>query len=86
MPPVAAGVDFLEAPLAVFGVLLMAGALVSGIARRTFLSLTAAFVVAGFALGEGGLEVVELDPSSEFVQGLTVVVLGSRRAVRRFRN
>jgi sodium/hydrogen antiporter len=53
----------------------MAGALVAGIARRTFLSLTAAFVVAGFAFGEGGLGVLELDPNSEFVQGLTVVAL-----------
>jgi NhaP-type Na+/H+ or K+/H+ antiporter len=75
VPPVAAGVEFLDTPLAVFGALLMAGALVSGIAQRTFLSLTAAFVVAGFALGEGGLEVLELDPRSGFVQGLTVVAL-----------
>jgi sodium/hydrogen antiporter len=73
--PIAAGVDFLEAPLAVFGVLLVAGALVSGVAKRTFLSLTAAFVVAGFLLGEGGLEVLELEPTSGFVQGLTVVAL-----------
>jgi NhaP-type Na+/H+ or K+/H+ antiporter len=75
VPPFAAGVEFLDAPLAVFGALLMAGALVSGIARRTFLSLTAAFVVAGFALGEGGLEVLELDPRSGFVQALTIVAL-----------
>jgi NhaP-type Na+/H+ or K+/H+ antiporter len=75
VPPVAAGIEFLNTPLAVFGALLMAGALVSGIARRTFLSLTAAFVVAGFALGAGGLDVLELDPRSGFVQGLTVVAL-----------
>ena len=75
MPPLAAGVEFLDAPLAVFGVLLVAGALISGLARRTFLSLTAAFVVAGFVLGEGGLEVLELDPTSQFVQGLAVVAL-----------
>jgi sodium/hydrogen antiporter len=75
VPPVAAGVEFLNAPLAVFGLLLVAGALVSGIAQRTFLSLTAAFVVAGFLLGEGGLDVLELDPRSGFVQGLTVVAL-----------
>ena len=75
MPPIAAGVEFLEAPLAVFGVLLVVGALVSGIARRTFLSLTAAFVVAGFALGEGGAEVLDFDPTSGFVQGLAVVAL-----------
>ena len=75
MPPLAAGVEFLDAPLAIFGVLLVAGALISGLARRSFLSLTAAFVVAGFVLGEGGLEVLELDPTSEFVQGLAIVAL-----------
>ena len=75
VPPLAAGVDFLEEPLAVFGVLLMLGALVSGIAKRSFLSLTAAFVVAGFVLGEGGLGLLELDPNSDFVQGLAVIAL-----------
>jgi sodium/hydrogen antiporter len=75
VPPLAAGVEFLDAPLAIFGVLLVAGALISGLARRSFLSLTAAFVVAGFVLGEGGLEVLELDPTSQFVQGLAVVAL-----------
>ena len=75
MPPVAAGVEFLEEPLAVFGALLMAGALASGVAKRSFLSLTAAFVVAGFLLGEAGLDVLEFDPTSQFVQGLAVVAL-----------
>ena len=75
MPPIAAGVDFLEEPVAVFGVLLMAGALVAGVARRSFLSLTAAFVLAGFILGQGGLEVLDLDPTSGFVQGLAVIAL-----------
>jgi len=32
------------------------GTLLAGVARRSFLSLTAIFVVAGFVLGEGGLE------------------------------
>jgi NhaP-type Na+/H+ or K+/H+ antiporter len=75
VPPLAAGVDFLEEPLAVFGLLLVGGALVSGLARRSFLSLTAAFVVAGFLLGDGGLELLDLDPRSEFVQGLAVIAL-----------
>jgi NhaP-type Na+/H+ or K+/H+ antiporter len=75
VPPLAAGVDFLEEPLAVFGALLMLGALVSGIARRSLLSLTAAFVVAGFLLGQGGIGVLDLDPTSDFVQGLAVVAL-----------
>jgi sodium/hydrogen antiporter len=73
--PFAAGVDFLEEPVAVFGALLMLGALVAGVARRSFLSLTAAFVVAGFILGQGGLEVLDLDPTSGFVQGLAVIAL-----------
>jgi sodium/hydrogen antiporter len=75
VPPVAAGVDFLQEPAAVFGLLLMAGALLAGLARRTFLSMTAAFVVAGFVLGQGGLEVLDVDPRSDFVQGLAVVAL-----------
>jgi sodium/hydrogen antiporter len=75
VPPIAAGVDYLEEPLAVFGILLMAGALVAGLARRSFLSLTAAFVVAGFILGQGGLEVLDIDPTSDFAQGLAVIAL-----------
>jgi sodium/hydrogen antiporter len=75
VPPLAAGVEFLDAPLAVFGVLLVAGALISGLARRSFLSLTAAFVGAGFLLGEDGFDVLELDPTGQFVQGLAVVAL-----------
>ena len=53
----------------------MAGALVSGLAHRSFLSLTALFVLAGFALGAGGLEVIEIDPAGGFVHGLTIVAL-----------
>ncbi|HEY7455525.1 MAG TPA: cation:proton antiporter [Thermoleophilaceae bacterium] len=75
MPPLAAGVEFLEEPLAVFGVLLVAGALVSGLAKRSFISMAVGFVVAGLVLGEGGLEVLEFDPTSGFVQGLAVVTL-----------
>src|SRR5918998_1756557 len=75
VPPFAAGVDFLQEPAAVLGGLLMLGALLAGIARRSLLSLTALFVVAGFVLGQGGLEVLDLDPRSGFVQGLAVVAL-----------
>ena len=75
MPPLAVGVDFLEAPLAVFGVLLVLGALISGLVGRSFLSLTAAFVVVGFALGEGGAELIAFEPTSGFAQGLAVVAL-----------
>jgi sodium/hydrogen antiporter len=75
VPPLAAGVGFLDAPLAVFGLLLVGGALISGLARRSFLSLTAVFVLAGFVLGDGGFQVLGLDPRGQFVQGLAVVAL-----------
>src|SRR5919205_846690 len=59
----------------VFGALLVGGALVSGLARRSFLSLTALFVLTGLAVGQGGLGVLELDPRSGFVRDLAVVAL-----------
>src|SRR5215212_1462595 len=64
-----------EDVFAVLGVLLMCGALIAGLAQRSFLSLTAIFVVAGFALGTGGLKVLEFDPQSGFVEILAVVAL-----------
>ena len=67
--------DAIEVPIAVFGALLMLGALAAGLARRSLLSLTAAFVVAGFALGNGGLEVLDLSARSGFVETLAVVAL-----------
>lgn len=57
------------------GALLMFGALVSGVARRSFLSLTAVFVLAGFVLGDGALGVLHFDPRSPFVEELAVVAL-----------
>jgi NhaP-type Na+/H+ or K+/H+ antiporter len=65
----------LEIVLLVLGGLLMAGALLSGLARRSFLSLAAVFVLVGFALGQGGLEVLDFDPRSGFVHDLAVVAL-----------
>ena len=59
----------------ILGGLLMAGALASGLVNRSFLSLTAAFVLAGFLLGDGGLGVLELDPRSGFVHDLAIVAL-----------
>src|SRR3954451_24225968 len=53
----------------------MGGALIAGLARRSFLSLTAVFVVAGFVLGDGGLKVIHFDPGSGFVSGLASVAL-----------
>jgi sodium/hydrogen antiporter len=65
----------LEIVLLVLGALLMTGALVSGLVTRSFLSLAAVFVLAGFALGRGGLEVLEFDPRSGFVHDLAIVAL-----------
>src|SRR4051794_23711902 len=73
VPPVAA-TSFDVATL-VLGLLLMAGALASGLVNRSFLSLTAVFVIAGFLLGDGGLGVLETDPRSEFVHDLAIVAL-----------
>jgi len=64
-----------ETAAIVLGGLLVAGALLSGLAHRSFLSLTAMFVLAGFALGKGGLGVIDLDPHSAFVEDVATVAL-----------
>jgi NhaP-type Na+/H+ or K+/H+ antiporter len=71
----AAGGGGFDTALLAFGLLLMAGALVSGLVRRSFLSLTALFVLAGFVLGDGGFEVLTFDPESGFVADLAIVAL-----------
>ena len=71
----AISLDDFDTALAVLGLLLIGGALISGLAHRSFLSLTALFVIAGFALGEGGAEILEFDPQSGFVVSLAVVAL-----------
>jgi NhaP-type Na+/H+ or K+/H+ antiporter len=68
----AAGFD---AATLIFGGLLVAGALASGLAHRSFLSLTAVFVIAGFVLGKGGCGVLGFDPRSGFVHDLATVAL-----------
>src|SRR4051795_10501925 len=64
-----------ETALTVLGALLVFGALVSGIARRSILSLTAIFVLVGGVLGQGGLEVLRFDPTSGFLSALATVAL-----------
>src|SRR5689334_18052134 len=60
---------------AVLGGLLIVGALLSGLARRSVLSLAALFVLAGFVLGRGGLEVLQFEPRSGLVTDLANVAL-----------
>jgi sodium/hydrogen antiporter len=69
------GTETFDTAVLVFGALLMSGALLSGLARRSFLSLTALFVLCGFALGDGGLGVLEFEPGAGFVQILAIVAL-----------
>jgi sodium/hydrogen antiporter len=64
-----------ETGAAVLGGLLMVGALLSGLARRSMLSLTAVFVLAGFVLGNGATGVVHFKASSGFVKDLATVAL-----------
>jgi NhaP-type Na+/H+ or K+/H+ antiporter len=66
--------DF-ETVTLVFGGLLIVGALGSGLAHRSFLSMTAVFVVAGFVLGQGGFGVLDFQAESEFVADLATVAL-----------
>jgi sodium/hydrogen antiporter len=61
--------------LLVLGVVLVVGALLSGIAGRSFLSLTALFVLIGFLLGPGVTDWLHFDARSEFVEDLATVAL-----------
>src|SRR6476661_7565908 len=67
-----------ETAVTVLGVLLVGGALLSGVARRSILSLTAVFVLLGVALGDGGLGVLDFDPRSGFVEDLAPTAAQAR--------
>jgi sodium/hydrogen antiporter len=67
--------NWLNSTLLVFGALLALGALASGIARRSFLSLTSMFVLAGFILGQDGLQVLHFHARSPFINDLAVIAL-----------
>ena len=60
---------------AVLGGLLVLGALLSGLARRSILSLAALFVVAGFLLGQGAIGVLNFKAQSGLVEDLATVAL-----------
>lgn len=64
-----------QATVTVMGLLLMVGALVSGLARRSMLSLAALFVLAGFALGHGGAGWIDFRARSGFVEDLAFAAL-----------
>ncbi len=55
--------------------MLVLGALASGLARRSFLSLTAVFVLVGFAIGADGTDWLKIDARSPFVADLATVAL-----------
>jgi sodium/hydrogen antiporter len=59
----------------VLGGLLIAGALLSELVNRSFVSLAAVFVVAGFILGNGGIGVLDFTRDSGFVADLATVAL-----------
>jgi NhaP-type Na+/H+ or K+/H+ antiporter len=71
----ASGGGGFDTALLAFGLLVMGGALVSGLVHRSFLSLTALFVLAGFLLGRGGLDVLGFDAHAPFVADLAIVAL-----------
>ena len=64
-----------QATVTVLGLLLMLGALVSGLARRSMLSLAALFVLAGFAIGNGGFDWIDFRARSSFVEDLAFAAL-----------
>src|SRR3954451_15237807 len=66
--------DF-QTAAALFGGMLILGALVSGVADRSFLALTPVFVVIGLVLGDGGLGILEFDAGSGFVEILAITAL-----------
>ncbi len=63
------------ATVGVFGLLLVAGALVSGVARRSVLSLAVIYVLTGFVFGRGATGALHFGPNSAFVTDLATVVL-----------
>jgi sodium/hydrogen antiporter len=75
IPLVAVGGDEFDTAMLVLGLALVLGALISGVAHRSFLSLTAVFVLAGFALGDGGAEVLSFDPTGELVGNIAILAL-----------
>jgi NhaP-type Na+/H+ or K+/H+ antiporter len=75
IPIASGGSPMFERTLLLLGVLLMAGALLSSLVKRGFLSLVAIYVLVGIGVGRSGLGWIELSPSSQFVGDLTIAAL-----------
>jgi sodium/hydrogen antiporter len=75
--PLLAGVvsQRFEKAALILGALLVLGALLSGLAQRSFVSLAAVFVIAGFVLGDGATHALHLGTRSAFVSELATVAL-----------
>lgn len=61
-----------ETVLLCLGALLLVGALLSGLAKRSFLSMAALFTISGLVLGESGFQILEFQAHSKFVEYLAV--------------
>jgi NhaP-type Na+/H+ or K+/H+ antiporter len=64
-----------EVAVLVLGAVLVTGALLSGIAGRSFVSLTAVFALVGFVLGPGATGALNFRARSPFVADLAVIAL-----------
>lgn len=64
-----------ETYLLVLGLLLGAGALLSGLAHRSILSLSIFFLAAGVVLGPGLMGAIDLDPTADLVKRVTELTL-----------
>jgi sodium/hydrogen antiporter len=71
----ATAVTSFETVAVAFGGLLVLSALLSGLARRSVLSLAAVSVLAGFVLGVGGIGVLDFRANSGLVRDLATVAL-----------
>lgn len=65
----------MEALLLSFALVLLAAILISGLAHRTVLSTTVLFLVAGFLLGSGMLDVIVLDATDPTVTAVSSLAL-----------
>jgi sodium/hydrogen antiporter len=68
-------IDDMDVLFLILGVSLLAGSLLTGLANRTFLSLTALFVAIGLVVGNLGFGLLEISPEAPNVHLLVTVTL-----------